>query len=135
MVYVDVIVASGTQQRGGGILGRQRGRDAIERPGDGQRRVVPADRELGSWAVVVGGLVEKVSAVARDQEAMGQPSRNPQLPVVGAAQLNTDPLAVGGAARAHVDRYIEHAALRHAHQLALRMRGVLSMQSTQHATR
>ena len=35
----------------------------------------------------------------------------------------------------HVDRHVEHAALRHAHELALRMRRQLVVEPAQHAAR
>ena len=64
---------------------------------------------------------------------MREAGRDPQLAMVVGAQLDADPAAEGRAAAAHVDGDVEHRALRHAHQLALRVRRHLEVQPAQHA--
>jgi hypothetical protein len=66
---------------------------------------------------------------------MREARRNPQLPVVLAAQLHANPLAEARAAAPDVDRHVEHAASRHAHELALRLRRQLVVETAQHAAR
>src|SRR5262245_10841243 len=54
--------------------------------------------------------------------------------MVLAAEFDADPATERRAARPDIDRHVEHTALRHAHQLALRMRCALEVQPAQYAS-
>ncbi|GKR44755.1 hypothetical protein KAM477_34280 [Aeromonas caviae] len=64
---------------------------------------------------------------------MGKPFRDPELTLVVARKMYTHPLAKCRRAFANIDGDVKYFASDTANQLALRMRGKLIMQSTQHA--
>ena len=82
------------------------------------------------WRVIVCGLVEKLGGVRQGQKTVGEPRRNPQLPLVVPTQMHPHPMAEGFRALSEVDRNIEDFALHHPHQLALRLLDLV-VQATQ----
>ena len=66
---------------------------------------------------------------------MREPGRDPQLPVVLAAELDADPRPKVGEPRRMSTATSNTRPARHAHQLALRMRRLLPVQAAQHAAR
>ena len=109
------------QDRRGGVLLRQQRRhasEAIQRPGDGEIRIVPTQRALAALAPVAAGLVEHLSAACEGKEAVGKTHRHPQLLLVVSAELRSHPLPKSGGTAAQVDRHIKNHTHRTAHMLS-----------------
>ena len=102
-------------------------------PVDDQLLVEDAD------AVVGLGMIELVTLILEDGrfrehgKAMGKALGNEELTMIVLRQLHADVLAIGGAALADVDHHVEHRPLDTPHQLALRERRALEVQSAHHA--
>src|SRR6185503_21110060 len=96
------IVLPRRQRRVTGVLGREPGPAAVERPADRQGRVIPSDRELRSR--VVGGalFIGKDGPVLEREEAVQATGRDVELAMLAGPQILSDPAAVGRALRSHV---------------------------------
>ena len=110
-------------------LGEQR---LFQRPLDADVRVVPADGQFVLRRVELGALVVEQRGFAEHRKAVREPGRDIELPLVLAREHQAVPLPEGGRAAPDVHRDVEHLALQHLEQLALRLR-VLEMQPPQDA--
>src|SRR5437899_4503226 len=90
----------------------------LERPGDGQIRIVVGDSALELRVVVGGLLVEDVGDVAEHAKAMGEAGRGVQRTQALIIELHGLPLRVRGRAAAQIDGDVEYPPARAADQLA-----------------
>jgi len=115
-----------------GVPGRDHRRAALERPGDGQVGIVPADDPFVRRRIDSAALVLHVGGLAQDVEAVGEAGRNPELAVVAVGEGHGGPVPVGGGAPTEVHRHVEDLAAGAADQLALRLLHLI-VQPPQHA--
>ena len=109
-------------------------RGGLQLPVYRQRRVVPAYAAFVFRIPVIGGLVQEIRGLGKNTEAVREAFRYPQHEFVLGRQFQRDMLAESRRTLADIHRDIEHRALHHAHQFALRMLDLI-VQSAQHVLR
>jgi len=106
------------------VFGAEGGREALERPGDGEFRVVPADGAFVLGGVVVGGFVEDVGGFGEDEEAVGEAGGDPEDAFVFSGDVDPDGVAEGWGVFANVESDVEDFAAADAEEFSL---GVLDL--------
>ena len=94
--------------------------------------VIVGDAALAGGVVHIGALVAELCHIAQHQKTVCEALRDVEHLLVLLGKGHAHPLAEGGAVGAAVHGHIEHLALGHAHQLALRVL-LLEVQAAQHA--
>src|SRR5512135_2531963 len=104
----------------------------LDRPGDAELRIIPAQAVLGIRLVQLGALVLEQGRVAQDAEAVGEPFRHIELPPVLGRERHPNPSGEGRRAASDVDGHVEDLTLQYREQLTLRI-WVLEVEPAKHA--
>ena len=101
-------------------------------PVDVQIFVVEEDTTFGGLVVEGGALVGENGVVFQRGETMREAGRQVKLAEIVGGEQRGDILPIGGTAFADIDGKIEDRTAQHAHELGLRKRRLLEMQSAHH---
>src|ERR1035437_3380399 len=119
-----------TQAQAIGVpLGKQR---FLQWPFDADVRVVPADGQLVLRRVKLGAFVLEERGLAEHGKPVRKSGRDIELPLVLPREHEAVPFPESGRATPNVHRHVEHLALQHLEQFALRCR-ILKMEPPQNA--
>lgn len=106
----------------------------MQRPGNGNRGVIPLDATLVIGVIHVIALVGKDGGIGEHIEAVRKATRNEELLAILAREYDTLPGTEGGAALPQVHAHIEDLSRDDPHELGLRMLD-LEVQTAQHIPR
>ena len=102
-------------------------------PVNGKCRIVPGYSAFAFGYVILVAFVLKNDFRAHHHKSVSKTTRNEHLTFVLIAEYGCYILSESGRTFANIDRYIEHTALNHTHQLGLCVRRFLEMKSPQHS--
>src|SRR5258705_8702848 len=114
------------------LVGEYRAR-GLDRPGQGEVRVVPGDAPIEFGRIELTDLVDDFRVRLERAEAMREPDRDIELAAVGRTQLDRHMLPVRGRGAANIDCDIEDRAPQHPDELGLRARRQLKVHATDRA--
>ena len=116
-------------------LSERTGPAGQRRPGNADRRIVPGDSPVAGGGIGRGCLVKNLAVGLQSDEGVGESDRDQELAPVLGREFDRDMAAEGRRRAADVDRDVENAAARAAHELVLGEWRRLEVQSAQGADR
>lgn len=90
-------------------------------PGNTYLGVIPHEAALVAGMVDIVAFIAKLSDIAKDQKAMGESTRNKELPLIIGGKNGALPLAISFAIFAKIDGDIKDCTRNNTHELRLRM--------------
>src|SRR5215472_2334533 len=103
------------------------------RPFDHQRGIVPSEAAIVLGTIIIRYLVEHFGVVLERAIAVRETRRHPYLTPIVRAHYVSNVAAERRRAASDIDDDVEYRTARHAHQLSLRRRRGLIMQTAQRA--